>query len=187
MAADRAGSVWMSHREGLFRLLQTRVVERIAWAKLGRKEPASALLHDVGHGGLWLGFSDGGVAYFKDGQLRASYARAEGLAEGTVSDFYIDGNHTLWVATEGGLSRIKDGRVLTLTSQNGLPCNMVHWMLDDNAHSVWLYLACGLVRIPRSELDAWVSDPKRKIGTTLFDSFDGVRSLGSYAGSDPVV
>ena len=64
---------------------------------------------------------------------------------------------------------------------------MVHWMLEDDAHSVWLYLACGVVRIPRSELDAWVSDPKRKIGTTLFDTFDGVRSLGSYAGSDPVV
>jgi PAS domain S-box-containing protein len=104
-----------------------------------------------------------------------------------VGSFYMDGNHTLWVATEGGLSRIKDGRVLTLTSQNGLPCNMVHWMLEDDAHFVWLYLACGVVRIPRSELDAWVSDPKRKIGTTLFDSSDGVRSLGSYAGSDPVV
>ena len=176
MAADSAGNVWMSHREGLFRLLRTRVVERIAWAKLGRKEPASALLHDVGHGGLWLGFRDGGVAYFKDGQLRASYARAEGLAEGTVSDFYIDGNGTLWAATEGGLSRIKDGRVLTLTSQNGLPCNTVHWMREDNVHSVWLYLACGLVRIARSELDAWTSHPKQTIRAKVLDSSDGVRS-----------
>ena len=98
-------------------------------------------------GGLWLGFRDGGVAYFKDGQIRASYAGAEGLGQGMVRGFYIDGNGTLWAATEGGLSRIKDGRVLTLTSQNGLPCNTVHWMMEDDSHSVWLYLACGLVRI----------------------------------------
>ena len=74
-------------------------------------------------------------------------AGAEGLGEGWVRGFYIDRNGTLWAATEGGLSRIKDGRILTLTSQNGLPCNTVHWMMEDDAHSVWLYLACGLVRI----------------------------------------
>ena len=72
----------MSHQEGLFQLFRARVVERIPWAKLGRREPATALLHDAVHGGLWLGFRDGGVAYFKDGQLRASYAGAEGLGEG---------------------------------------------------------------------------------------------------------
>ena len=94
---DSAGNVWMSHQEGLFHLFGERVVERIPWARLGRREPASALLHDAAHGGLWLGFRDGGVAYFKDGQLRASYAAVEGLGEGMVRGFYIDENGTLWV------------------------------------------------------------------------------------------
>ena len=53
-----------------------------------------------------------------------------------------------------GLTRIKDGHVLTLTSQSGLPCNTVHWMMEDDAESVWLYTACGVVRISRSELNA---------------------------------
>src|SRR4029453_13196173 len=48
-------------------------------------------------------------------------------------------------------------------------------------------LTRAVVRIPRSELDAWVSDPKRKIGTALFDSSEGVRSLGAYSGTGPVV
>jgi signal transduction histidine kinase/ligand-binding sensor domain-containing protein len=186
ITGDHAGNVWISHQEGLFRLAQSRVVQRLPWAKLGRREPATALVHDPVKGGLWLGFRDGGAAYLENDQLRASYSGSEGMGGGMVGSFYMDGNQTLWVATEGGLSRIKDGRVLTLTIQNGLPCNMVHWMLEDDARSVWLHLACGVVRIPRSELDAWVSDPKRRIGPTLFDSSDGVRSLGSYAGSDPV-
>ena len=120
---------------------------------------------------------------FKDGQLRASYAAAEGLGEGMVRGFYIDANGTLWVPTEGGLSRIKDGHILTLTNQNGLPCNTVHWMMEDDAHSVWLYLACGLVRIGQSELDAWASHPKQTIQATVFDSSDGVsnhRFTGGY-------
>src|SRR4029453_11384362 len=142
-----AGNVWISHREGLFRLAQSHVVQGVPWARLGRREPATALVHDPEQGGLWLGFRDGGVAYLENDQLRASYSGSEGMGGGMVGSFYMDGNHTLWVATEGGLSRIKDGRVLTLTSQNGLPCNMVHWMLEDDARSVWLHLACGMVRI----------------------------------------
>jgi len=165
----------MSHEQGLFHLTQARVAERIAWAELGR-EPATAVLHDARQSGLWLGFRDGGVAYFKDGQLRASYGGAEGLGEGWVSSFYADGSGSLWAATEGGLSRIKDGHVLTLTSQNGLPCNKVHWMMEDDAGSVWLYMACGLVQITRSELDAWASDPKQTVPATVFDGSDGVSS-----------
>ena len=49
-------------------------------------------------------------------------------------------------------------------------------MMEDDADSVWLYLACGLVRIGRSELDAWASDPKQTIQATVFDSSDGVSS-----------
>jgi signal transduction histidine kinase/ligand-binding sensor domain-containing protein len=174
-AGDSSGNLWMSHQEGLFRLLRERVVERIPWAQLGRKEPAT-VLQDAVQGGFWLGFRDGGVAHFKDGQLRASYGGAEGLGEGMIRSFYADGSGSLWAATEGGLSRIKDGRVLTLTSNNGLPCNTVHWMRDDDADSAWLYTACGLVRIARSELDAWASRPKQTVKTTVFDSSDGVSS-----------
>jgi signal transduction histidine kinase len=187
ITGDRAGNVWISHDEGLFQLRQARVVERIPWARLGRREPASALLHDPMQDGLWLGFPDGGVALHKHGQLRASYAGSEGLTPGRVRGFYIDRKHTLWVATVGGLNRIQDGRILTLTSRNGLPCDMVHWMMEDDDDSVWLYLACGLVRIARAEFDAWASDPKQRIRTTVFDTSDGVRTFSLEFGYSSVV
>jgi signal transduction histidine kinase/ligand-binding sensor domain-containing protein len=184
---DSAGNVWVGHQKGLLHLFGEQVVELIPWARLGRTEPAFALLHDAVQGGVWLGFRDGGVAYFKDGQLRASYASAEGLGQGMVRDFYIDGNRTLWISTDGGLSRIEHGRVLTLTSQNGLPCDTVHWMREDDFHSVWLYLACGLVRIGRSELDSWASHPQQTIHATVFDSSDGVSSHRFTGGYNSVV
>ena len=187
ITGDGAGNIWISHQEGLFQLVQTRVVERIPWARLGRREPASALMHDAMKGGLWLGFRDGGVAYFRDGRIGASYEGSEGLTPGMVRGFYVDRKRNLWAATVGGLSGIQDGRVLTLTSRNGLPCDMVHWMMEDDADSVWLYLACGLVRIARAEFDAWASDPKQQIRTTVFDSSDGVKALGLPFGYSSVV
>jgi signal transduction histidine kinase/ligand-binding sensor domain-containing protein len=184
---DTAENVWISHQEGLFHLFRERVVERIPWAKVGRREPATALLHDARQGGLWLGFRDGGVAYFNDGQIRASYAAAEGLPEGMILSFYPDARGSLWAATAGGLSLIRDGHVLTLTSRNGLPCNTVHWMMEDDAHSVWLYTACGLVRIARSNLDAWGSNPKQTIQAVVFDSSDGVSNHLFPGGYSPLV
>ena len=48
---------------------------------------------------------------------------------------------------------------------NGLPCDTIHWSIEDDDRSFWLYTACGLVRIARTELDAWIADPKRRIAT----------------------
>src|SRR4029079_18993369 len=59
--------------------------------------------------------------------------------------------------------------------------------MEDDAGSVWLYLACGLVRIGRSELDAWASQPTQTIQATVFDSADGVSSHQYTGGYDSVV
>ncbi|RZU43727.1 two-component regulator propeller domain-containing protein [Edaphobacter modestus] len=187
IAGDSAGEVWISHEDGLFHLLRANVVERIPWATLGRKDVATALLRDSVQDALWLGYLGGGIAYFSNGQVRASYTAADGLGTGYVSDFRFDHDGTLWVSTEGGLSRVKNNRVTTLNSTNGLPCDTVHWMMEDDAHSVWLYMACGLVRIARPELDAWAADPKRTILTAVFDSSDGVRSHSFTSGYSPLV
>src|SRR5581483_4804503 len=75
----------------------------------------------------------------------------------------------------GGLTRLQGDRIATLTSANGLPCDKIHWSIEDDHHSLWLYTICGLVRIARTELNAWIADPKRRIKTTVWDEADGVR------------
>ncbi|HEX6729305.1 MAG TPA: ATP-binding protein, partial [Pyrinomonadaceae bacterium] len=126
--------------------------------------------------GLWLGFSQGGVAYFADGRIQKTYSVTEGLGQGRVNGLTFSVRDALCVATESGLSRIKDGQIITLTRRNGLPCDTAHWSIEDDDHSVWLYMACGLVRITRPEWEAWVADPTRSVKTTLFDISDGVGS-----------
>ena len=79
VAEDTAGSLWVSHDRGLFHLLEGRVVEMIPWSRLGRKDLALAVLPDPVRGGLWLGSSEGGVAFFKDGEIRASYPLTVGV------------------------------------------------------------------------------------------------------------
>ena len=75
----------------------------------------------------------------------------------------------------------------TLTAKNGLPCDGVSSVIEDDDHSLWLYMPCGLVRIARSELDAWVSDSKRSVRTTVFDNSDGVRTRGVTGQRKPLM
>jgi signal transduction histidine kinase len=188
VAGDKAGNLWISDQDhGLYHLLGQNLIEWTPWTKLGRMDFAFALSTDPVRGGLWLGFYRSGLAYFREGQIRASYQVADGLGKGTVSDIRLDSAGTVWAATEGGLSRVRNGRVATLTHLNGLPCDAVNWAIEDDSHALWLNMPCGLVRINQSDLQAWNVDPGRKIQTAVFDRSDGVSSTPLRNGFIPQV
>jgi signal transduction histidine kinase/ligand-binding sensor domain-containing protein len=196
IAEDTAGNLWIANQEqGLLRLVGDRLAEKFPWARLGHKDIASTLIADPVQDGLWLGFIYGGVAYFKDGRVLATYAGSDGLGEGRVNTLRLDADGTLWAATDGGLSRLKNGRIATLTSKNGLPCDAVHWSMEDDVGSVWLYMPCGLARIARSELAEWAaaadkvrqSGDAKRIQATVFDTSDGVRTRGAGGGYGALV
>ena len=177
MTEGSSGHLWLAKEEdGLLHIFQGRVVGKFPWTALGHNDDGRVVMADPSHHGIWLGFSAGGISYFADGAIRKSYSVAEGLGAGSVNGLRFGPRGALWAATENGLSRIKDDHVTTLTSKNGLPCDNVHWTMDDAHHFVWVYTACGLVRIARTELDAWVADPSRSVRATLFDISDGVRT-----------
>jgi PAS domain S-box-containing protein len=188
---DTSGNLWIANRElGLLRLSQDHVFPPIPWAAFGRKDPALVLSPDPLHGGLWLGFSQGGVVWFRDGQVRSSYSAADGLGKGAVNQLRFDSEGALWIATDGGITRLKDSQIATLTSKSGLPCDAVQWTMEDDAQSVWLMMPCGLVRVARSELDTWASARDKTPGTirtTVFDNSDGLRTLAVVGDYTPRV
>jgi ligand-binding sensor domain-containing protein/signal transduction histidine kinase len=182
IAQDKDGNLWISNvNVGLVRVSPRGEVRQIAWAGLGHEDPVSALAADPSQGGLWVGFRDGGLAYFAGDQVRASYGAAEGMGRGRVNELRLDADGTLWAATAAGLGRLKHGRVATLAGTNGLPCDPVHSMIEDDAGSLWLDMACGLVRVARPELDGWAAaadegtEARRTIRNMALDSSDGVR------------
>jgi signal transduction histidine kinase/ligand-binding sensor domain-containing protein len=189
LTEDSAGDMWIANRDlGLFRLSPLNEFQRIPWSAFGRKDAAVVLTPDPSQG-LWLGFNKGGIAWFRDGHVRSSYSAADGLGAGRVNQLRFDGKGALWVATEGGLTRLDNGRLATLSSKSGLPCDAVQWTIED-AQSVWLMMPCGLVRVVRSELDEWAiagEKSNRTIHATVFDSSDGLRTLAVVGDYTPRV
>jgi signal transduction histidine kinase len=184
IAEAPAGSFWIVDvQEGLIHLLGDEVVERFPWPVLGHSDNATFLTGDPKRGGVWLGFNQGGLLFFKDGRVRESYTSSQGLGAGMVMGVFPRPDGSVWAATDGGFSRIKDGDVATLNTRNGLPCDSVRAAIEDAGHSVWLEMPCGLARITPNEFEAWAAHPDRKVNSTVFDRSDGViqQTRGGYS------
>jgi signal transduction histidine kinase/ligand-binding sensor domain-containing protein len=183
IGGDAAGNIWIGYTvQGLVRLTPDNQIQRMPWETFGRKDPSRLLRVDPVEGGVWLGFVNGGLEYFRGGQVRATYSAKDGLAEGRVNDLRVGKDGALWVSTDGGISRLKDGDIVTRTSKQGLPCSAVLWMLEDDDQSVWLGTPCGLARIAKSDWAAWLADPKHGLNPTIFDSADGA-GMAAIAGA----
>jgi len=189
IAGDNHGGLWLSlfgtANYGLVHLADGKITEQVSWQKLGGG-PGTGLVPDP-DGGVWTGLLSGGIAYFRAGQIRNLPLSDDRAGARKVLDISRGRDGSIWVATENGLSRIKNGRVATLTTANGLPCKTVHWIIEDDLSSYWLYTNCGLLRIARTDLNAWTTDPKRMIQVTTFDADDGVRLVPILKGFRPAV
>jgi signal transduction histidine kinase/ligand-binding sensor domain-containing protein len=190
IASDYHGGLWLQlwanpNDYGLVHLVNGKVIEEVPWKDLGA-EPGAGLVVDP-DGGVWTGLFNGGIDYLGAGQIRRMHLSGPGIADRRVFNIFRARDGALWVAGEAGLTRFANGRAATLTTANGLPCDVVHWMIDDDVSSYWLFTVCGLVRIARSELEAWIADPKRKIQPTVFDSADGVPLVGMLGPDRPHV
>jgi len=191
LAADANGGLWLSlwftkNDYGLAHLVNgEKIVEHESWQKMGGG-PGTGLVPDS-DGGVWTGLLSGGLAHFRAGEIRKLPLSDDRGGPRKVLDVSRDRDGSIWAATENGLIRMKDARVATLTTANGLPCNAVHWIIEDNSSSYWLYTQCGLLRIARADMDAWIADPKRTIRPTTFDAADGVRLVPMLKGYRPAV
>src|SRR5262249_35792244 len=182
---------------GLFHVRGERLIETISWDRFAPKRIGIGLAADRRRRGIWIGFYEGGLVYHEDGRVRESYdARsAPGLSE--IFDLRSDPDGALWITSATGLSRLKDGRLITLNARNGLPCDAIHWTIEDDAHAVWLQTPCGLARIERAEIDARVAaldanndasdGPRAPLPATLFQTLDGAATRSTPGNYHPLV
>ena len=190
---DGHGTIWIANQgTGLYSLPQGRDAGKaVAWTTFGRTDVVTAVVGDPRRHGVWVGFLQGGLFYF-DGRVSVAYGPADGLAPGRINQLQSDRDGTLWIAGEGGLTRLKDGRFATLNAAGGLPCDHARWALADDTESWWLAMSCGLVRVSSNEMAAWASAADRQrssrgVRVTVFDNADGFRFSEGVAYTVPVV
>jgi PAS domain S-box-containing protein len=178
MTEDVDGSIWAAtnnpaNRHRLFRIQDLKVHEESSSPEL----PAINMLTPDPHGGVWLGLTSGGLARFRNSQME--FFSFSGLSHGPVYGLLVNSDASILAATPSGLFGWRNGSLRTLTTRNGLPCDVIYSLISDRKATLWLYAACGVMAIPNAELQRWWQSPDATVKSRLFDVFDGARPMST--------
>jgi signal transduction histidine kinase/ligand-binding sensor domain-containing protein len=180
IAEDSNGNLWVAQPGGLLRIGADGTRKRQPWKELGDMGWASSLASDPATGGLWIGTWSGALVHVLAGKVRKLIAAdPETSIYSPVNHIRVDGDGTLWVSTERGLIRLRDGHEVRLDARSGLPCDSVYASLEDE-RSLWIYTGCGIVQAARADVASWASAAERgavgRIPVRLLDHWDGIRT-----------
>ena len=117
--------LWIGTSGGLLRFdgLQFVIYDRENTPAL-RENSVFCLM--VSHDGtLWIGEEGGGLASYSGGNFR-SWSRQEGLTNNYVRALREDGRHDIWVGTDDGLFRLRQGVFTRMDDRDSVPASSVH-------------------------------------------------------------
>jgi signal transduction histidine kinase/ligand-binding sensor domain-containing protein len=130
------GYLWIAGPSGLFRFdgITFERVDLPRDPKLSSLSLFSAFAPRGG--GLWVGFTFGGVALLKGGRWEV-FSVADGLPESTPWQFAETPDGVLWVATGRDLVRFDGARWKMVGSQMGLPASDTPILFVDSQGTLW--------------------------------------------------
>jgi signal transduction histidine kinase/ligand-binding sensor domain-containing protein len=171
MALGAAGDVWVVANRPprtVIRIHDLAVQEEVPDAGMPRRVAADST------GGVWLGLLNGDLAHYRDGRLQ-TYPFAH--PDSALMEQLLPGpGGSILAATNYGLIGRQNGRSVTLTEANGLPCRAVNGIVFDDSGSLWLSMGCGFARLSLAELRKWQADPGARISIEMLDELDGVQT-----------
>jgi diguanylate cyclase (GGDEF)-like protein len=142
LTRDREGSVWAGSRQGgLFRLREAGV--RMLTRREGLPHDFANAVTGDGDGGVWIGTRGGAVHRTGDGRVAF---RGVPPGDPVVRDLLRGRTGDVWLATNGGLARLRDARAERLTTRDGLPDDRARVLLEDRDGALWVGTSNGLAR-----------------------------------------
>lgn len=157
MIEAAGGTFWLGTSEGLHEV-RTRESETPVDAHLYLAGKDVRAVHEERNGTIWAGTLDAGLWSLpksSDGEgvrVPRQYTVADGLADQRVWALHQGRDGALWIGTERGLSRLKDGRLVSIRRQDGLGGDQVYGILEDQRGRWWIASRKGIYRIDEAAL-----------------------------------
>ncbi|MGA9671107.1 MAG: two-component regulator propeller domain-containing protein [Terracidiphilus sp.] len=168
---DTRHSIWVRAGQNLDEIVDYAVRAEQTSAQI----KTAYVLTATPDGGIALGLVDGELMRFKDGKTQSTGTNETGNRR-QIRDLLVDPDGTVWGTTLNELFCLRGSKRENLTIHNGLPCDDIFALVEDDEDAIWLYSRCGLIKIARSELNNWWQHPGDSVHTQVFDEADGVQA-----------
>ncbi len=175
---DHEGNIWAGTYGGLVKVDQHGEDHKIFDRSDGLTGMQIRYITQAEDNSYWIGTLDGGVSHYKDGKFQ-NYTHDQGLSSNNIRSVYVDEfeEGVVWVGTENnGLNRIKNGKITFVNMEDGLPDYNIHWITQDENGWLWMSSNKGVIKILKSELNAYLNGKLDSFRLIHFGRQDGMRN-----------
>lgn len=163
--------LWLGFDQGLL------VREADGWRRVGDNNPYMTHIYSFAQstngGPVFAGSTRSGLFVIEGGSFRR-FGTNEGLPSESVNALLLDRHDDLWIATEQGLARWRDGRLTSIKLVNDLDVAGLGKMLEDDQGRLWMATPSGIVVADLSDLNAACDGGTNKIAHRHFTRYEGL-------------
>ncbi|TAD99445.1 MAG: hypothetical protein EAZ97_08720 [Bacteroidetes bacterium] len=170
---DKKKRLWLSNYPNELFMMNNDQLELVQ-----RFKSSIMAMKDDQQGNLWVATAGNGVFVLKDGLIQKHYDDQNGLRSHIVFNIYIDNQNVVWLACNGGLSRIENEKITNFNTKDGLANDQVYDIIEDDQGVFWMPFAKGLATVSRKMLNDFAQKKIQKIVSKVYDQRDGVFSNG---------
>jgi len=134
LSGDSNGDLWVDGGPGGLWRLNSGRWQSYKLEDLKLQSPALVLDRE---NSLWIGDGKQGLIRLVNGRTDR-FTRADGFSGESVYSILEDREGSVWVATNAGLDRFRDMKVVSLTPREGLPVDEAQAILASSDGSVWV-------------------------------------------------
>ncbi|MCD8268083.1 MAG: hypothetical protein LUD46_06195 [Parabacteroides sp.] len=109
-------------------------------------------IYEDSDGNIWAATANGIFQYIRSEDkvehYRADNNKSQTIGSNNTTSIFEDSKNRIWVTTDNGLSLFnKETRSFNrITTEDGLPSNIIYRIVEDSGHFFWLSTANGLVK-----------------------------------------
>lgn len=149
---DPGGTLFVTALNGqLFRVDESQVLVPFELPLRLRGMPVRNVFRDS-RGAFWIGTDGQGIARI-EGSRVTRFTMREGLGSDFTRAFCEDRDGSLWIGTDGGLSRYDGREFRNFNVEDGLAYTSVRALLLDRSDSLWVATDGGLSRLRNGRFD----------------------------------
>ncbi len=181
---DRDGGLWRAFRSGGIEHITKDRKQQIFTPAEGLAPGSIYCFAQTPDGAIWAG-SQHGLNRLEEHSLRL-FGTDDGLGHPHVISLRADSRGTLWVGTlGGGLSAWTGERFVTLSTQHGLPDELISQIIEDDQEHLWIGTRAGLMRLALDDLHRALKAPNPLLTGSLIGSREGVLRPDSWTKYQP--
>jgi len=113
------------------------------------------------------------------------FTTKDGLSNNRAWALYEDADGAIWIGTEHGLNRFKNGRLFAYTTREGLFDNWVNHLIEDDFGNFWISCNRGIYRVSRKELNEVADEKARSVRCAVYGEADGMLSAETNGETQP--